>query len=1317
MHSNKKINKKLLFGSIIFVTMFFVAFIINYSFAGVKSYRIKVPRSTCSSKDLPLSEQDSSCEARQYFEETANNYEIGDLYEVWGAFDDEQQEFILNYLSEVDAVKHKELNDLINNIKSKKISDSVDDKEVTVITEIPINTSLEIEGTEQEKVDIIKDLDVGIINNDYYTDSYTYDISMNNNRSNYVNNDALITISSIATDTNKKYFVYHLLDSIEAIDAYKDNNNLMAIDSDKFTDEFSKELEAAKEYSNVDNRVYVVVEEANINKDGSVSFTTNSFSTFMVVGYTVDFHYNGIIYSINGETSVLLSQVFEKLNIDKDVSKIIAVTFSNEELVSVTKKDNDWMLTSLQAFDTNEVLTMYFDNGEMFELKVTDASDTDMFPNLANRSNYFQSASYHLNYRAFQYSRWDLYVLDNPVTSASDFNGLTLIGSYEDDRLPSSNYQFKLYHPNRWYYVTKYDGGGQLSHGDNGISDINVYLVASKADMNIYAITTKTYSNSAICTVYQGSANALNYQTKTVGIYCNNYAKKIGYWTGLFPNRDYGLGTSASDAYNFLYSTSESCGHSVSRGNYSGLTVTVHDNTKYYYDPNNCGYRNVSSSGNELMVLLKSRFKVVFHPGEGGTGTMADQDFIYNDGQNLNPITFTRPYYQLSYWATTEDDTEDTKYFWPEESFSTYTTAPGEVVDLYARWEGDPADYKVYEYTQDIPVAGQEATYTKISSEPYETKTGSRVGEYTTAYSNPPTGFNGATVNNQIIVPNTVVNGQTQYTIIELYYPRKTYTSYIYHADIDNTSSTIATRNSVSKYYEETINVNNYIKNDIVGYKYVSSDKNTISVTNNSSDRRAYIYYQYTEVPYTVNYYQKDLGTNTYTKVDSDTYTVNGKIHANITYNSKSYTGFNAVPRVEYIDTNGNTYTGTKVEENLSVVNVYYDRNNYNVSYSYNGTVPSGAPSVPSTVSVEYGSSINLPSISLLGYDFSWNHTSPLVVTGNVNVVGTFSPKNNAYYRVRYYLKGTTTEIQSMDENLNANYNQSYSITAPAITGFTLDDSSSKTVVAGYSGSNNEISFSYVASAVNYTVNYCLENLSGNGCTNDTSTVQGYSLDPISYQQRTITGFTYDHVTDNSNGVINPDGSTVVTLYYNRNSHNLISCVTKDDDSTYNSCQSTSYKYGETIRALTNPSETYYNFSGWVIDTPGMSSLPNTMPDHDINVSGVLNRNLSDLTIVADWGQNITGKVAHFTLLSSNSEPIDIVTDTNGQAVVKDLRVGNSYTITEINCDVGYICDNYITYTIIDGTNTVTFNNTRYPNHGNWLNSTSRNKNIFGIIQ
>lgn len=126
-------------------------------------------------------------------------------------------------------------------------------------------------------------------------------------------------------------------------------------------------------YDDTDYTKYEVI-PCTVNDDGSVTFTTTSFSEFY---FTVDFHNDaeGTTWSIEGESSVLLSEVFAQLNIAEDAHSAESVVFSDPGLISVERQaDGDWLLTSLAAFDTEETLTITFADGHEYVMRVTDAS-------------------------------------------------------------------------------------------------------------------------------------------------------------------------------------------------------------------------------------------------------------------------------------------------------------------------------------------------------------------------------------------------------------------------------------------------------------------------------------------------------------------------------------------------------------------------------------------------------------------------------------------------------------------------------------------------------------------------------------------------------------------------------------------------------------------------------------------------------------------------------------------------------------------------------------------------------------------------------
>ena len=123
------------------------------------------------------------------------------------------------------------------------------------------------------------------------------------------------------------------------------------------------------------------------SEEDTVTFTANGFSIYGVT-YTVDFLYKNYNFSIPGESSILLSNLFEYIGIEADVSEVIGVEFSSPELLEVIKEENDWILKSLAPFDTEETLTVTMQNGLVFTIDVTDAIDPNFPPTIKynNRS-------------------------------------------------------------------------------------------------------------------------------------------------------------------------------------------------------------------------------------------------------------------------------------------------------------------------------------------------------------------------------------------------------------------------------------------------------------------------------------------------------------------------------------------------------------------------------------------------------------------------------------------------------------------------------------------------------------------------------------------------------------------------------------------------------------------------------------------------------------------------------------------------------------------------------------------------------------------
>ena len=123
---------------------------------------------------------------------------------------------------------------------------------------------------------------------------------------------------------------------------------------------------------------------ARVNDEGEVCFEAEGFSLYI---FTVEFSYDGLNYSINGQSSILLSELFGELNIVRDLADVVSVIFSDSSLISVAGENGDWRLTPLQAFSTEQQLTVSFRDGSAIIITVTDTS----YPSLEGDLAYFES--------------------------------------------------------------------------------------------------------------------------------------------------------------------------------------------------------------------------------------------------------------------------------------------------------------------------------------------------------------------------------------------------------------------------------------------------------------------------------------------------------------------------------------------------------------------------------------------------------------------------------------------------------------------------------------------------------------------------------------------------------------------------------------------------------------------------------------------------------------------------------------------------------------------------------------------------------------
>lgn len=142
-----------------------------------------------------------------------------------------------------------------------------------------------------------------------------------------------------------------------------------------------------------------------------------------------------------------------------------------------------------------------------------------------------------------------------------------------------------------------------------------------------------------------------------------------------------------------------------------------------------------------------------------------------------------------------------------------------------------------------------------------------------------------------------------------------------------------------------------------------------------------------------------------------------------LTVGIKTITPATDDPNTTEVETRRDFYNfATAREKNLTInsntVHAFMGRENiqlYNVTYSYTGTVPPNAPTLPSSASYAPASTIGVASsVTLEGYTFSGWTTTDVSVTNNsfrmppknVNFTGSFTKINT--YKVTYKLTGPT---------------------------------------------------------------------------------------------------------------------------------------------------------------------------------------------------------------------------------------------------------------------------------------------------------------------
>lgn len=299
------------------------------------------------------------------------------------------------------------------------------------------------------------------------------------------------------------------------------------------------------------------------------------------------------------------------------------------------------------------------------------------------------------------------------------------------------------------------------------------------------------------------------------------------------------------------------------------------------------------------------------------------------------------------------------------------------------------------------------------------------------------------------------------------------------------------------------------------------------------------------------------------------------------------------------------------------------------------------------TAEMPNNSTITLPGYTDLGlpenpgYTFAgWNTqadgSGTKYMPGDKVLVDTMAPGNHLYaiwakgsYLLTIHYVYASGGAAKPDHTEELGFGAPYSVPSPSIPGYTAD----KPVVTGtMPAAPVTVTVTYTASTgTPYEVHHYLERLEGaypdvpkekdnlRGETGAWTAAAAKSYDgftPIEFEQKRIKA----------------DGSTVVKIFYTRNSYLL----TYKDSLSAGVYASQTYKYGAAVTAIADPTKTGYTFTGW------SPAVPDTMPAWALTVYAQWRKTTPD-TVVFD-PNNINGKTlaAKSLTVYSGSAPWEI---------------------------------------------------------------------------
>ena len=160
-----------------------------------------------------------------------------------------------------------------------------------------------------------------------------------------------------------------------------------------------------------------------------------------------------------------------------------------------------------------------------------------------------------------------------------------------------------------------------------------------------------------------------------------------------------------------------------------------------------------------------------------------------------------------------------------------------------------------------------------------------------------------------------------------------------------------------------------------------------------------------------------------------------------------------------------------------TVVDIYYNRNSYGVSYRYLNT-PAGASALPAGASYRFGAAVTVAEAATApGYTFSgWSTGDFTMPAQDVEITGSFTANGDTAYTVEHYqqnLAGDGYDLVEADtEHLTGETDTTATANPKTYTGFTFDGTVEGTVASGNIAGDGSLVLKLYYTRNSYEVSY-----------------------------------------------------------------------------------------------------------------------------------------------------------------------------------------------------------------------------------------------------